>query len=50
MGIDKVHFKNSKIHLLENFLESGICAKIRGIYGNFLKKEEMFPDGCWLKT
>ena len=53
MGIDKVHFKNSKIHLLENFLESGICAKIRGVYGNFMrkfKKEDMVPDGCWLKT
>ena len=54
MGIDEVHFGNSKIYLLEkNFSESGICAKIRGVYGNFLrkfKKEDMVPDGCWLKT
>ena len=35
------------------FSESGICAKIRGVYGNFMrkfKKEDMVPDGCWLKT
>ena len=35
------------------FSESGICAKIRGVCGNFMrkfKKEDMVPDGCWLKT
>ena len=50
MGIDEVHFGNS---IIIYFSESGICAKIRGVYGNFMrkfKKEDMVPDGCWLKT
>ena len=59
MGIDKVHFGNSKIYLLEKnstigrISTPGICAKLREIYGNFLrkfKKEEMVPDECWCKT